>query len=353
MTAAIFSENCNTLKTKNNFNNLIGLPLTLLDLTSRHEVAVLEMGMNSPGEIRRLTEIADPDIGVIINVHPAHLEGLGSIQGVAKAKQELFDGMKSWSTMVINYDDPLVRKMAKQYRSKKISYAASSTGRRHGAFIKATHSKNHGPEGLSFTLHIEQQKKRIHLQTIGLHNISNSLAAAALAHAAGLHINDIANGLSRFTGFEKRAQLLTHFHLGLHILNDSYNANPASMQAAIETIANLKKNRRAIAVLGDMFELGNYSIEAHRQLGKSIAVSGITYLAATGEFAAETVNAARAAGMPVDCTQFFQDKEEISKWLRKLSEKGNIARGDWLLLKGSRGMHMETILDDLKQGATD
>ncbi len=353
MTAAILADHFNTLKTKKNFNNLIGLPLTLLDVTSRHDVAVLEMGMNRPGEIFRLTDIADPDIGVINNVHPAHLEGLGSIEGVAKAKQELFEGMKSWSTLVVNYDDPIIRKMAGGYRQKKISYAASAAGRRQGAYIRATHARNHGQEGLSFTLHIGQQKERILLKTIGSHNIGNALAATALTYAAGLSITDIAEGLSRFTGFENRAELLMSSYLGLHILNDSYNANPASTQAALESIAGLKKNHQAIAVLGDMFELGNYSIEAHRQVGKSVAKAGLTYLAATGEFAAETVKAARAAGMPVECTQIFRDKKEISRWLQDLRQTRSITNGDWLLLKGSRGMHMETILTDLAQGATD
>jgi UDP-N-acetylmuramoyl-tripeptide--D-alanyl-D-alanine ligase len=349
MTAAILAAHYPTLKTQGNFNNLIGLPRTLLDLQHYHRKAVLEMGMNQPGEIGRLTTIADPDIGLITNIHPAHLAGLKDLDGVAHAKGELFAGMASWATMVVNYDDPLIRKLAAPFRQKKIGYAITATGRRQGAAVTASHIKNNGADGISFSLHIGTKKQRVHLRSIGLHNVGNALAAAALAHAAGLNIEKIAAGLATFSAFEKRGQILPLPLLGLRVINDAYNANPASMQAAIETLASLKKGRRAIVVLGDMLELGDISKTAHRLLGKNVAAAGIDYLAATGTFRNEIVRGARAAGMSDVQAQAFSDKTAIVDWLKELTANGTVDAGDWMLIKGSRGMRMETIIKDLEQ----
>jgi len=347
MAASIISRKFSTLKTQGNFNNLIGLPLTLLGVEDHHQVAVLEMGMNQPGEIARLTEIADPDVGIIVNIHQAHLSGLKNIAGVAKAKEELFANSKSWSTLVVNNDDPLVRTMAKGYRQKKISFAATPIGRRHGGRLRATRINNLGPAGMIFTLHIGRERERVQLRAIGSHNVGNGLAAAALAHAAGMNIKEIAAGLQAFHGYDKRAQILSRPLLGLRVMNDAYNANPASMQAAIETLSALKQGRRAVAVLGDMLELGDYSMEAHQTAGRSIAQAHIEYLAAIGEYGSAVVKAAQAAGMAVDRARVFLDKKEIGSWLTELKQSGALTPGDWLLLKGSRGMCMETLINDL------
>jgi UDP-N-acetylmuramoyl-tripeptide--D-alanyl-D-alanine ligase len=347
MAASIISRKFSTLKTQGNFNNLVGLPLTLLKVEDHHQVAVLEMGMNQPGEIARLTEIADPDVGIIINIHQAHLSGLKNIAGVAKAKEELFANSKSWSTLVVNNDDPLVRTMAKVYRQRKISFAATPLGRRHFGTLRATRIKNLGQAGMIFTLHIGRERARVQLRAVGPHNVGNGLAAAALAHAAGMNIKEIAAGLQAFHGYDKRAQILPHPLLGLRIINDAYNANPASMQAAIETLSSLKEDRRAVAVLGDMLELGDYSMEAHQALGRSIARADIEYLAAVGEYGNAVVEAAQAAGMAADRARAFPGKKEIVSWLTKLTQSGALTPGDWLLLKGSRSMRMETLINDL------
>jgi UDP-N-acetylmuramoyl-tripeptide--D-alanyl-D-alanine ligase len=347
MAASIISRKFSTLKTQGNFNNLIGLPLTLLGVEDHHQVAVLEMGMNQPGEIGRLTEIADPDVAIIVNIHQAHLSGLKNIAGVAKAKAELFANTKSWSTLVVNNDDPLVRTAARGHRQEKISFAATPLGRRHGGKLRATRINNLGPAGMIFTLHIGRERERVRLRAIGSHNVGNGLAAAALAHAAGMNIKEIAAGLQAFHGYDKRAQILSRPLLGLRIINDAYNANPASMQAAIETLSTLKQDQRAIAVLGDMLELGDYSTEAHQVLGRSIARTDIEYLAAIGEYGSEVVKAAQDAGMGTDRARVFPGKKEIAAWLTKLTRSGALTPGDWLLLKGSRSMRMETLLNDL------
>ena len=347
MAAAIIARKYSTLKTKGNFNNLVGLPLTLLGVEETHQVAVLEMGMNMPGEIARLTEIADPDIGIIVNIHPAHLAGLKDIAGVAKAKKELFANSKTWSTIVVNNDDPLVRSVARGQRQRKIGFAATPPGRRHGGLIRATRISNLGPEGMAFTLHIGPESKRVRIRAIGPHNVGNGLAAAALAHAAGLSLKDIAIGLSAFNGFDKRAQIMARPLNGLRVINDTYNANPASMQAAIDMLSQLKEDHRAIAVIGDMLELGDYSVAAHQEAGRNIGRAAIDFLAAYGDFAPEVVGAARVAGMAADRARAFADKGEITAWLKKLRHDNLLAPGDWLLLKGSRGMRMETLIHDL------
>jgi murE/murF fusion protein len=188
-------------------SNLIGLPLSLLPLNAEHKIAVLEMGMNQAGEIERLTEIADPDIACINNVQPAHLEGLGSIEGVAKAKGELFAGLRTDTVQVINYDDPQVVRLARKYQGRKIGYGVTPSGRRHKPVIKVTRIAGLGEHGSRFTLHVNEWKKRIILAAPGIHNVHNAAAATALCYAAGVDEESIVAGLERYTAVDKRMQL--------------------------------------------------------------------------------------------------------------------------------------------------
>lgn len=348
MTAAILTQKFKTLKTEGNFNNLIGLPQTLLRAAKNHQVAVLEMGMNAPGEIARLAEIAAPNLSCIVNIQEAHLAGLGDLSGVARAKGELFAGTKTTGTLAVNLDDPLIRALAKNFPGKKISFAATPAGRRHGALLRATHIINLGEEGMAFTLHLKNKKIRIKVKSLGEHSVKNALAAAAMAHGAGISLPDIRRGLAAFSPYNKRAQLET-IPPGLKVLNDSYNANPASMGAALKTVSDIKHDRKTVAVLGDMLELGPKSSAAHRQIGRLTADLGYDFLAATGEFAEDMVNAARAAGLTADRARMFANKAELTDWLIQLLEAGELTAGDWLLLKGSRGMQMETILERLQR----
>ncbi|HSH14158.1 MAG TPA: UDP-N-acetylmuramoyl-tripeptide--D-alanyl-D-alanine ligase, partial [Desulfurivibrionaceae bacterium] len=190
MTAAILARKLPILKTAGNFNNLVGLPLSLLPVDARHRVAVLEMGMNSPGEIARMTEIADPDLACINNIQAAHLQGLDDINGVARAKEELYAGLKPGATLVVNLDDPLVRKMAEHYPQARITF-----GCHRQALIRATHVRTGSARGVSFTLHLDGQRCRVRLRCVGRHNVLNALAAAALAHGVGIGIGDIQLGL--------------------------------------------------------------------------------------------------------------------------------------------------------------
>lgn len=344
MTAAILGREYNILKTSGNFNNLVGLPLSLLPVDYRHEFAVLEMGMNRPGEIARLTEIADPDLACITNIQEAHLEGLESIDGVARAKGELFAGIKAWGKLAVNLDDKRVKRLARHLGQEKITF-----GRSRRAFVRATHIRGLGEEGTGFTLHIGDEKVRVRITSLGGHNVLNALAAAALAHGAGLTIGQIAAGLAAFSPYDKRFQV-QQLPGGLKLVNDAYNANPASMLAALETMQGLKRDRKAVVILGDMLELGRQSAAAHRFVGESVARLGFDYLLAVGAFAGQLVTAAQKAGMPGARAQAFAVKEDIARWLRNNLLAGALAPGDWILLKGSRGMKMETIIDDFLNG---
>ena len=338
MTGAILAQKHAILKTEGNFNNLIGLPLTLLGLKPEHEIAVLEMGMNRPGEIASLTEIADPDVACIINVQEAHLEGLGDISGVAKAKNELFAGLKPEGKAAVNLDDEIVSSLAEKLGQEKITFGCHTD-----AFVRAANINSLGVDGMEFTLHIGNDTRPVIIKGLGNHNVTNSLAAAAMAHGVGIGIDDIASGLAAFKPYDKRTRV-EELPSGVRILNDCYNANPASMLAALNTLSDLKKGHRAVAVLGDMLELGTITDTAHRALGRAVKTLGIDFLAAFGSQAENTVTSARTAGMDPAAAKGFSSKKDLASWLLQLVQDGKIESGDWFLIKGSRGMRMEEVL---------
>lgn len=354
MTAAIFEAQAAhlnypaVLKTKGNFNNLIGLPLSLMDVRAEHATAVLEMGMNSPGEIRRLTEIADPDIGCITNIQHAHLEGLGSIEGVAKAKGELFQTMSDRGIRVVNYDDAHVRTLGGRHGNSVIGFAVTPKGRRHSPEVRATRVFNQGEAGMRFTLHINEWSQRITVPATGEHNVANSVAAAAIATAAGVIPEVIVQGLAGYKSGDKRLQII-QLPGGINVLNDSYNANPSSMVAALRTVAGFGDDCRRFAVLGDMFELGDASVACHREVGRVAAETGIDCLAVIGEYSEEVALAACKAGLDKDMAIRFDAIDDVVDWLMQLIAGKKIRQGDWLLIKGSRGMRMEKVLDSLTE----
>ncbi len=355
MTAAIFQKYLSgvatgrdtLLKTAGNFNNLIGLPLSLLPLAAGHRMALLEMGMNHPGEIERLTEIADPDIGCINNIQAAHLEGLGSIQGVARAKGELFAGMRPDTVAVVNYDDPLVRRLPRQSKTV-IGFAVTASGRRFKPAVRTTRIVNLGEKGMRFTLHVDDWQQRITVPAPGQHNVSNCAASAAIAHAAGIAPETIADALTEYQSVDKRMQFMD-LPGGVHVLNDCYNANPASMAAALTTVSGFGADCRRIALLGDMLELGDDAADAHMEIGRLAAALGYDQLLVLGSFAEHVGKGATAGGMVDDRVRLFAAREEIAEYLYSEMIQGKIIVDDWLLVKGSRGMRMEEILQELKR----
>jgi len=342
MIASILSQSHHILKTEGNFNNLIGLPLTLFGLKPEHEIAVLEMGMNHPGEIARLTEIADPDVACIINVQEAHLEGLGDIQGVAQAKSELYTGLKPAARIAVNLDDEIVSSLAESMTQEKITFGCHPE-----AFVRCTDLKSLAEEGMAYVLHVGTETRPVTIKGFGNHNVTNSLAAAAMSYACGSNIDDITSGLETFKPYDKRTQV-EYLPSGIKILNDCYNANPSSMKAALETLLDLKKGHRAVAVLGDMLELGDKSDSAHTTLGRTVKTLGIDFLAAFGSQAVNVVAGAKTAGMNENAVQEFRSKEDMVSWLKRLIMNGKIESGDWFLIKGSRGMRMEEVIELLR-----
>ena len=352
MCAAIFAEQFpdepgkpagRVLKTEGNFNNLIGLPLSLLPVSPKHEAVILEMGMNRPGEIERLTEIADPDIACILNIHGAHLEGLGDIEGVAKAKGELFQACAEGTVLVVNSDDHRVVALGAKSERKKVVFGRGD--KNSGSLDIYSSEEDSQQEKITFTLHVLEEQAKVVLQVPGLHNVSNALAAAAIAHAAGLKIEVIARGLSAFLPSDRRMQILDG-PSGSRIINDTYNANPASMKAGIRTLAGLGGNL-TVAVLGDMLELGPASESLHSEIGAQVADSGIDYLGLVGDFASFTASGARKGGMDVNRVRVFSGQDECFDWFEELVAGGIIGPGSYVLVKGSRGMRLDDLVERL------
>jgi MurE/MurF fusion protein len=333
------------IKTQGNFNNLIGLPLSLLPLGVKHTAAILEMGMNHPGEIAQLTRIADPEISCIVSIHAAHLEGLHSIAGVAAAKEELFAGTGEKGILAINLDDEHIRAMAGRYRQKKITYSATDEGRALHPDLWASDINLSRSGTVSYILHVGEDQTPVTLHIPGAHNVGNSLAAAAIASAVGCRIETIAAGLEDFRPGDKR-MVMMESAAGFSLINDTYNANPGSMAAGLVTLHQLASGT-SMAILGDMLELGSASRMSHSSIGRIAVEQGVTFLALFGQFAGDTKDGAVAAGMDPKRVRVFDEKDMIAAWVQELKGKGELKKGDWILIKASRGMRFETIVQQL------
>lgn len=353
MTAAIFTRQWperddapvqRVLKTKGNFNNLIGLPLSVLPLRPRHRAVILEMGMNAAGEIARLTEIADPDVACLLNVHGAHLQGLGDIEGVAKAKAELFAGCGQGAVLVVNGDDPLALAAGLACPQRKVIFGL---GNECGLSYDVTATKvvSGESEEVSFMLGLQSQERPLLLKVPGAHNVLNALAAAAIALAAGIDIDTIVSGLSSFRASDRRMQICNGPG-GSRIINDTYNANPQSMEAGLVTLCGLTAGTR-LAILGDMLELGPESAALHRTMGGTAADSGVDFLGILGEFAQEVATGALDKGMDAGHVRVFAEQDECLAWMEDLVAGGFMTSGSYVLVKGSRGMHLEDIVVQL------
>lgn len=334
MTAAVVSRRFNTLATIGNFNNEIGLPLTLLRLTAAHQWAVVEMGMNHPGEIQRLASLCSPRIGVITNVAPAHLEGLGSLEAVKRAKGELLAELTADGTAILNADDPKLMELAAETRRRVVRFATTAA-----ADVQARNLKP-AALGTTFDLILPGRRTRVALGVPGTFMVANALAAAAVGWTLGIDIADIRVGLEAFRPVKGR---MTHREIagGVNLIDDTYNANPGSMAAAIQTLADLGRSSRRVLVIGDMLELGEQSAALHAAAGELAACSGVDALFVAGQFSAAVARGARQGGLHGDKI-FEGSREEI---LATLKER--LRPGDWVLVKGSRGMGMETIVQGL------
>jgi UDP-N-acetylmuramoyl-tripeptide--D-alanyl-D-alanine ligase len=338
MISACLETTFPVLKTKGNLNNLIGLPLTLFNLTEQERIVVLEMGMNVPGEIRRLTEIAEPDVGLITNIEKVHLEGMGSLERVREEKGELFRRMRQDGTILVNQDDPRVIDLASEFRGQKITF-----GINHPAEVMAKEIRLHGAGGTSFTLMMEGVTVEITLPLLGRHFVPNALSAIASASLFGIEFEKVKEALEHLSPSPMRMEIL-HPKEGVTLINDAYNANPRSMELALEILSEMKGKGRAIAVLGDMLELGDFSVEAHQHIGQRVEELSIDFLFALGEEAPVLVESAIRHGLDSEKARIVESHREAISLLKKM-----VRDGDWVLVKGSRRMGMEKIAEGLTE----
>jgi UDP-N-acetylmuramoyl-tripeptide--D-alanyl-D-alanine ligase len=338
MTAEVVAKKFSTLSTIGNYNNQIGVPLTLLRLAPEHTWAVVELGTNSPGEIARLTQICAPDIGVITNIGPAHLEGLGSLDGVMHEKGQLIEHLKTGGRAILNADDRRVSKIADRTEKEVLLFGLTKK-----AAIRAT-AVQAKVGGISFSLDLPRESLTVDLKVPGQFMVINALAAAAVGHLLELSAAEIKSGLEKFKPAWGRMNIFQTAN-GIHIIDDTYNANPDSMQAAITTLNALRANNRSVFVAGDMLELGTRTESLHKQVGAWAAVANIDKLMITGEFASAVASGAADAKMNRDDI-FTGSRDEILAAL-----KDSLRPGDWVLVKGSRGARMDTIVKGLKEWA--
>lgn len=335
MIASVLKMRYPTLKTEGNLNNHIGLPLTLLGLKPSHEAAVVEMGMSAAGEIKRLAEIAKPRIGVITNISQAHMLQLKTLKDIQAAKGELFQSLSEESTAVVNADDPLVYELAEKLRAGVITFGINNE-----ANVRATDIRANEDAGYDFTLNVWDKAIAVHLPFLGRFNIYNALAAAAVGHALDISLEEIKTGLGVKHKLSQRGEAVRYGNI--EVLNDTYNANPQSMREAMQTLKEYPTEGRKFLVIGDMLELGEGEQSAHQQLGNEAAGYGFDYLITVGELAGLAGNAAVESGMAKDRVHCFDIHRAAAEFL-----KTAIQPGDCLLFKGSRGSHMETVLEGL------
>jgi len=337
MLAEILGVNRCVLKNKGNFNNLIGVPLTLLELAPEHETAIVEMGINVPGEMARLVEIAAPTAGAITNIYPAHLEGLGSLDGILSEKGKLWTGLGKKGLAAVNMDDPRLLAFSKKIDARTITYSRGDPSAR----VRVA-GEIEIRDGMScFRLVLDGDTVPVILPLLGEHQVQNALAAAAMSLALGETAETITLGLSRCRPGPQRMRV-HHLADGRTLVDDTYNANPGSMLAAVRTALAASSGKPLVAVLGEMRELGPESALLHYELGCRIGSLPVSRLVTLGRLAAEIAKGAMAAGMPAASCHDAATHEEIVTWLRDRSPEEA-----WILVKGSRGMTMERVVEGI------
>jgi len=327
--AHVLSTRFRVLKSEGNFNNHFGLPLMLLKLEPEHDVAVIEMGMSHAGEIRALAKIAQPEVGVVTNVAPVHLEFFDSVAGIARAKYELVESLSGNGTAVLNADDEYVSQFGRDFKGKVVMYGTRAT-----ADVRAENVRSLGAEGTEFDVVIGGVREGAKLPLVGEHNVLNALAAVAVGLERGLTPAEAVGALAGLVPADKRGEVL---RLGnITVINDCYNCNPKALNAMVDALASMEARRR-IVVAGAMLELGGTEEELHRQAGRHIAEKKIDVLLGVRGPAQAAVEAARQAGMRAE---FMATAEEAGEWLAREARDGDV-----VLMKASRGVKLEKALE--------
>jgi UDP-N-acetylmuramoyl-tripeptide--D-alanyl-D-alanine ligase len=340
MIAAILSRRLRVLRSPGNLNNDYGLPLALLALEPEHEVAVVELAMSAPGEIARLARLAEPQIGVVTNVAPAHLQFFDSIDAIARAKRELIDYLATTgpqAVAVLNEDDERVRKFAEGFPGKVLTFGFSAN-----ADFRASEFTMDTPQLATIRATFPEGSGKIALSLPGRHNVQNALAAMAVATSFRISPRDMVDTLSSFQNLHQRSEILT-LPGEVTIINDCYNSNPLAMERMLEALASWPGARRRVVVAGEMLELGPTSPDLHRAVGRTCAQSGVAWLISVQGDARFFMEGALEAGIPPSHARFFPDAPSAGEFCRTL-----ISPGDVVLVKGSRGVHLETVIELLK-----
>jgi UDP-N-acetylmuramoyl-tripeptide--D-alanyl-D-alanine ligase len=336
MCTAVLSQKYVVLANEGNQNNEVGLPLTLFNLEKKHEAVIVEMGMRGPGQIEQLCEIARPTIGVITNVGNTHLELLGSVENIARAKGELIENLPRNGWAVLNQDDSRVMEMEKRSKAGVITY-----GQHPAAQVRAEKVRLEGHQGLAFEILAGGQVQLVTLPVPAKHNVYNALAAAAVGLVLGLDLSAIAQGLSqvRLTAMRMQVESLAG---GITLINDTYNASPPSVLGALEVLSGMPARRR-IAVLGDMLELGEVSESEHIRVGRQCTNNKVDILVCVGDLAGNFARGAKESGLQEKDIFSFSDPDRAGPFLAEL-----IKPGDLILIKASRGVRLERVIGYIK-----
>ena len=331
----VLSQKYNTLKTIGNFNNEIGLPLTILNLSHEHQCGVIEMGMSHFGEISRLTSVVQPNVAVLTNIGMSHIENLGSQEGILKAKLEIIEGLAPDGTLVVNGDDPYLWGCRNTLSCRVLTYGVEN---KNCDFI--AEDIDYQFDSISFTIITPDSSYPAVMNAVGAHNVYNGLAAAVCGRLLGISDTDTAAGLAERQETKMRLNVVDCD--GFSMIEDCYNSSPDSMLAALQVLMKAGGTRK-IAVLADMLEMGEHSKSAHSKVGKAVAVQDVDSLITFGEMGKVIALSAVENGMNPQKVHSFSEKESIYDLLEHFIQKGDV-----VLVKGSRGMKMETVCQRLK-----
>jgi len=330
--AHVLASKFRVLKSEGNFNNHFGLPLMLLKLQPEHDLAVIEMGMSHAGEIRALAKIAQPEIGVVTNVAPVHLEFFDSLAGIARAKYELVESLPSSGTAVLNADDEYVYQFGRDFKGRVIKYGTGAN-----ADVRAENMQSRGADGSEFEIVVGDIREHARLPLVGDHNVLKALAAVSVSIACNMKVPEAVAALSTLKPADKRGQVVQVGNIT--VINDCYNSNPKALHAMIDALAAMRAQRR-ILVAGEMLELGPAGEEMHRGAGKHAAEKKIDMVLGVRGLAQAMVDGAKQAGCHAD---FVATPEQAGEWLARETRDGDV-----VLLKASRGVKLEKALETWK-----
>ena len=343
MIGALLGRRLRVLRSPGNLNNDYGLPLALLALEPEHEVAVMELAMSAAGEIARLARLAEPEVGVVTNVAPVHLQFFDSVDSIAHAKRELIDYLTTTgegTVAVLNEDDERVRKFAEGFPGRVVTFGLSEKAAFRAAQIHAS-----AGVGSAFRVTTPDWVAEFTLPLPGRHNIQNALAAMAAASLFSIPPGEIRHALAEFQGLHQRGEILT-LPSEVTVVNDCYNSSPLAMERMLEVLAAWPRARRRVVVAGEMLELGPTSPELHRAIGRRCAQSGVSWLIAVQGDSQFFLEGAAEGGIPPAHLRFFPDAKQAGEFCQAL-----VAPGDVVLVKGSRGVHLETAIELLRVSA--